>query len=356
MFSIATAQWVMPNGRSAQRHRRPFWIAILISLMLVSACAPAGTPGSTTTSTKPPPSPTAGQIALAAGTPTSGGVSPTRPVKHAMGETQVPAHPQRVVVLEEGPLNSALALGVKPVGAVTALEGAGFPAYLADRTAGIQTVGTILQPNLETVVALQPDLILGVKSRHEAIYPRLSRIAPTVFTETHRCCWRESFMTDAEALGKSGEARQVMDAYWQRLAELKTKMGDRLGQTRVSVVRFVPGSIYLYQKASYIGTILADAGLPRPQSQDVDEFALQVGHELIPQMGGDVIFVTTYGPPDKTQIDELRSHPLWQQLEAVRQGKVYTVPDEYWMVGLGIISANRVIDDLFTYLAGNQTR
>jgi iron complex transport system substrate-binding protein len=274
----------------------------------------------------------------------------SRVVVHAMGETHVPAAPQRVVVLEEGPLNSVLALGMIAVGAVTALPGADFPAYLGERTTGIQNVGTILQPNLESIAALRPDLILSVKARHEAIYPQLSQIAPTIFTETFRGSWRANFLKDAEALGKSDEAMRLMSAYQRRLDQFQIRMGDRLKRTNVSVVRFVPGDAYLYQKASFIGTILADAGLPRPPIQDMDEFVLKASQELIPQMDGDVVFLTSYGPPDKTQLAEFRNQPLWKQLEAERNGMVYTVSDEYWMVGTGIIAASRVVDDLEMYL------
>ena len=43
----------------------------------------------------------------------------SRSVEHAMGVTEVPVDPQRVVVLDTGELDSALALGVVPVGAVS---------------------------------------------------------------------------------------------------------------------------------------------------------------------------------------------------------------------------------------------
>jgi iron complex transport system substrate-binding protein len=39
---------------------------------------------------------------------------------------------------------------------------------------------------------------------------------------------------------------------------------------------------------------------------------------------------------------------LWQQLNAVKQGKVYQVPD-YW-IGYGPLAANAVIDDLYKYI------
>ena len=60
-----------------------------------------------------------------------------RSVVHAMGRTQITGTPERVVVLDTGELDSAVALGIKPVGAVEAIAGAGFPAYLADAVTGV---------------------------------------------------------------------------------------------------------------------------------------------------------------------------------------------------------------------------
>jgi ABC-type Fe3+-hydroxamate transport system substrate-binding protein len=67
--------------------------------------------------------------ALAQGTPeASPSVSPvtsgTRVVSHAMGETEVPADPQRVVVLDGPVLDACFALGVTPVGATTGVADA----------------------------------------------------------------------------------------------------------------------------------------------------------------------------------------------------------------------------------------
>lgn len=269
-----------------------------------------------------------------------------RVVTHAMGETTVPANPQRVVVLDTGELDSALALGVKPVGAVSALQGGSFPSYLSDKTDGITNVGTIQQPNLEAIAALKPDLILSSKLRHEAIYPQLSQIAPTVFTEAVGVTWKENFKIHAEALGKSAEADRMLTDYTKRLDEFKANMGDRLAETQVSMVRFLPGKVRIYLNESFIGTILKDAGLPRPLAQDKAAFADEVTKERIPDMDGSVIFTTSYGPSDKTAMAEFTADPLWSQLNAVKQGKVYEVSDDYWMLGIGILAANQVVDDL----------
>ncbi|HEY0603457.1 MAG TPA: iron-siderophore ABC transporter substrate-binding protein [Herpetosiphonaceae bacterium] len=341
-------------------------IALLIGILLVACGSPAATTtdqtGSSGTSATAAASSAASTAPEASASPEASATTESatetsasggeRVVKHAMGETTVPANPQRVVVLDTGELDSALALGVKPVGAVSATQGGSFPSYLADQTEGITNVGTIQQPNLEAIIALKPDLILSSKLRHEAIYPQLSQIAPTVFTEAVGVVWKENLKLHAEALGKTAEAQKLMDDYTARLDEFKAKMGDQLANTKVSTVRFLSGGkVRIYMKQSFIGTVLQDAGLPRPAAQDKDVFAEEVSKERIPDMDGDVMFVTTFGPGDETALTTFESDPLWSQLGVVKADKVYAVPDDYWMLGIGILAANRVVDDLFTHLA-----
>jgi iron complex transport system substrate-binding protein len=274
----------------------------------------------------------------------------TRSIAHAMGTTDVPAEPRRVVVLDDGHLNTALAVGVTPVGAVLAFEDGEFPSYLAEQASGIAVVGTISEPNLELIVQLNPDLIIGSNLRHEAIYPQLSAIAPTVFTETVGVTWKENLLLEAEALGREATGRQLLADYDARLADLRQQAAVDLGTIEVSIVRFLAGDVRIYQKASFIGVILEDAGFSRPEAQDVDEFALtNVSLEQVKLMDGDIMFVTIYGDPAETAMDQFLGDPVWSTLEVVQAGNVHQVPDEYWMVGIGIIAANLVIDDLESY-------
>jgi iron complex transport system substrate-binding protein len=311
--------------------KRCVMIVLLVLSTLAAACGGAGT-----------------------GSEGGGNEPSSRTVKHAMGASEVRGTPERVVVLDTGELDSAMTLGVKPVGAVEAVEGLGSPSYL-EGAGGIENVGTIEQPNLEKIAALEPDLILSSKLCHEAIYEQLSQIAPTVFSETVGVTWKENFDLHAEALNRTGKAKQVEEDYRRRTEEFGRSMGDRLSETEVSIVRFAPGDTRIYQKESFIGTVLEDIGLPRPPSQDVDEFALlNAGAEFIPKMGGDAIFATVYGAEKDTAKAKITSDPLWQKLEAVREGRVYEVSDDLWMLGLGYTAADGVMDDLEKHLAGGQ--
>lgn len=271
-----------------------------------------------------------------------------RHVAHAVGETCVVENPQRVVVLDTGELDGALSLGVKPVGAVEAIAGMGLPDYLAELTEGIELVGTIAEPNLEAILALQPDLILSSKLRHEAIYDQLSEIAPTVFTETVGVAWKDNLEVYAEALGR----QEALALRWgEYRSKLKTVRSAADTSQELSVIRFVPGQNRVMQKGNFVGTVLEDIGFARPESQRSDEFMLTVSQEELDLMDGDVIFLSVYGDASDTALDAFTGSPLWQSLNAVQAGQVYRVSDDHWFLGIGLIGANRIMDDLLIYLA-----
>ncbi|WP_088889170.1 ABC transporter substrate-binding protein [Leptolyngbya ohadii] len=286
-----------------------------------------------------------------------------RVVQHAGGETCVPLQPERVVALDSISLEHLLALGIKPIGATLSDS---FAAQLQQDLQGVADIGNAGEPSLEKVLALQPDLILG-GDYYQPIYAQSSRIAPTIlFTMEHSGQWKDVFLSVAQMLDKKEVAEQVMNAYYKRLDEFKQQMGDRIQQTKVSVVRIYPDTINLYLKDSFCGTVLQDAGLPRPEAQNVsaseakkrfdNEIQTSISRELLQQADGDVMFVWTgENTPEANQqaqkkLVELKSDSLWQRLNVVQQDKIYQVPS-YW-IGSAPIAANLVIDDLFKYLVG----
>ena len=272
----------------------------------------------------------------------------TRTVVHAMGTTEVGAAPTRVVVLDTGELDSVLALGVTPVGAVEATATAGLQAYLGERTRDVQVVGTIAEPNLEAIAALRPDLILSNKVRHEDIYDSLSGIAPTVFAERVGVAWKENLRIAGEALGRSADAERILADHQTAAQEIGRRFGDPAA-TAVSMVRFIPGSIRLYGTGSFIGTILADAGFARPAVQQVDTTFVEVAPEQVGQAEGDLVFYAAFGDQGAADLAAVTAGPLWQSLPAVTGGRAHQVSDDLWYLGIGPIAAGLVLDELATY-------
>ncbi len=273
-----------------------------------------------------------------------------RTVTTAKGEVTIPKRPERVVVLDTAELDSVTLLGITPVGAIPAhlSDAAEFPAHLRAATRGTTIVGTSVEPKLDVIASLRPDLILSSKVRHDKIYDQLSRIAPTVLTETTGAPWKANLALHARALGQEAKAAGLLADYEDRArrvgAAIVAANGGRA--PTVSVTRFMAGKIRMMQRANFPGIVLADAGLARPPSQDAEEFDNEIGPELIDQADADAVFVTTAVSPEKSQKQAAQSSPLWAQMSAVRGGKVFDVKDEIWLSGIGVQAAHLILDDL----------
>ena len=138
-----------------------------------------------------------------------------REITHAMGVTEVPDHPQRIVVLTNEGTEALLALGVTPVGAVKSWLGNPWYDHISGQMTDVTVLGEESAVNLEVLVSLQPDLILGSSPGDDDIYDRLVRIAPTLLfykgdedtNPDHKALWEERFLGNALLLGR--EAREL---------------------------------------------------------------------------------------------------------------------------------------------------
>lgn len=279
-------------------------------------------------------------------------------VEHAMGTTEVPCTPQRVVTLGQGQTDSTLALGVIPVGVVEPWT-ADWYDYLPTEVEEAEVLGSELEPDLEAIAALDPDVILGSKLRHEALYDQLSQIAPTVFSETIGAVWKDNLSLWAEALCREEQGEELLGAWEQATAEFEQELGE-LAQTEVSMIRFMPDEVRIYL-TGFPGSVLRDAGLDRPDAQEVVDWdespqLITISQERIPEMDGDVIFVMlsdwTQGEAVELH-DDWTSHPLWEQLTAVQNDAVFGINEDHWNLGGGILAANAMLEDLEAHFLGD---
>ncbi|GAA2849659.1 iron-siderophore ABC transporter substrate-binding protein [Streptosporangium fragile] len=305
--------------------------------------------GSSTSGTAAEPSGTTG--ASAAPAASDAATTFPRTIKHAMGETQIPAQPKRVVALDQSFVDAVLTLETDVVGFTTyrAIEEK-LPDYLAPvlgHAKDATSVGTLEQPSLERIVALKPDLIVSAKVRHEALYDKLSQIAPTVFSETTGAIWKENLRLMGQALGKEDLAEQKITAYQERAAKIGESIKAKDGELpTVSVVRFAgEPTVRLYVENSYSGLVLKDVGFPRPEDQPTvtDTIMVPISQENIAQLDADHIFIAAFQDPAVTPVKEkFEANPLWGKLK----GTKHDVNDVTWMSAVGIQGAHAILDDL----------
>jgi len=280
-----------------------------------------------------------------------------RMIEHALGKTEVPANPERVITLTNESTDHVLALGVKPVGAVRSWLGDPYYNYIEDELQGVPTVGEELSPNLEKILELNPDLIIGNKTRHGSIYSQLSSIAPTVVSESLGDDWKENIHLYGSALNLQSKVERLMSSWKERIKDFRAQIGagpssegKNCLKQEVSLVRFLPGAVRIHHKDHFAGRILEEIGFRRPPSQQKDKFATEVSYEQIPLMDGDIMFYMTFENADgevSQAVKKWMSHPLWQKLDVVQEGDVYKVKDVYWNTGAGFQAANKMLDSLY---------
>ena len=271
-----------------------------------------------------------------------------REITHAMGVTDVPDNPQRIVVLTNEGTEALLAIGVKPVGAVESWKGNPWYDYLMPQMDGVTLLGTEGAPDLELIASLEPDLILGSKVRQEKIYEQLSAIAPTVTTETLGAPWKENLAVYADAVGKSAEGEAALAAFENRVTSLRTSLGEAVNES-VSLVRISPARTRMYLKDSFPGAIVDAIGFKRPPTQDRDAFAEDLTRERIPELAADRIFYFSPDPNDteaEANLGDWTADPLWLNLDAVKADQARRVDDGIWVAAGGIFAANIVLDDI----------
>lgn len=281
-----------------------------------------------------------------------------RDITHAMGVTDVPDNPQRIVVLTNEGTEALLAVGITPVGAAKSWLGDPWYDHIAGQMVDVTVVGEESAVNLEVLVSLEPDLILGNKQRHEAIYEQLSAIAPTVISERLRGDWKINMALYTDAAGRAEEGKAALDAFDVRVAAISSALGDNLAE-QISIARFMAGRTRIMFKDSFSGILLNQLGFQRPATQDKDEFAEEITKERIPEFEGDRLFYFTYetgnGEGDTQKADWL-ADPLWQNLAVVQAGKVHEVSDAVWNTAGGIIAGNLMLDDIEAIYGLESTR
>ncbi|MFI8740688.1 ABC transporter substrate-binding protein [Stutzerimonas zhaodongensis] len=289
-------------------------------------------------------------IALIAGLMTLSAHAATRQVEDAFGNTvTVPATPERVVTLNEIDLDTALTLGVTPIGTVNGRGQAAPPRYLEGKVpSGIKVVGDLDNPNLETLLELEPDLILTgpVKPEQLAI---LNEIAPTVVTFKWAEPWQSSMQRTAHVLNKDAEAKAFMDRYEARAAEARERLKDHQGET-FSIVRWNPkGPSYMFKDA-FSSTVVEDVGLVRPahQQDPGHTHSMALSLESLELLDADWLVIGTLATSGEAveALSQAEETPAFRQLSAIQAKRFAAVDGSLWTSLGGPMAALQVIEDV----------
>lgn len=244
------------------------------------------------------------------------------------GPVTIDQQPTRVVALGWGDAETALALGVQPVGASDWLGfgGEGVGPWAADRYDQAPTIIGTTEPSFEAIAALQPDLILDTKSSGEqARYDLLSKIAPTVGvpqgSDSYLTSTEDQMTLIATALGKTTEAAALLSEVDTAFSAAREAHPQWKGKTFTAATKTAE-SWGAYIKGSDRVSFLENLGMVQnPEIAKLDPsatgFSVTVSNEQLNQLDADVIVAF----PIFIETSQITGDKVFQAVPAVKDGR-----------------------------------
>lgn len=267
-----------------------------------------------------------------------------RIIAHQLGSTEITGKPMRVVALEFSFVQALDALGIVPIGIADDNQSMRIEQLLGKKN-DYSSVGTRLEPNLELVSALTPDLIIADEIRHSAIYSQLSAIAPTIVLNSWEGNYqtiKDSVVIIADALGNKPKGERAIAEHEAIIAGLAAKIpADEKRRFLLAVAN--PGSMSLHTSSSFTGSIFKAMGLTPAidSSKGVESGA---GLERLIAVNPDVLLVAT--DPGGTVLDQWKDNKAFANISAVKNGKNFEVDRNQFSRFRGLKTAEMIASEI----------
>ncbi|ABF43798.1 MULTISPECIES: ABC transporter substrate-binding protein [Deinococcus] len=223
--------------------------------------------------------------------------------------------PKRIIAMLPSHTETLIAIGAGDK-LVAVDRFSNFPKNVTDK---LPKVGSAYQPNLEAILALKPDLVLADESAGSRLTEKLAAAGLTVYGGTAQT-YNEVFQK-ISVLGKlTNHEAGALRLITSMRAELNALQKSVVGLPKVSTYYEVDPSPYSVGPNSFIGTLIAKAGGQTIVPARLGDFP-KLDPELIVKANPQVMVGLT--------LEDARKRPGWQNLQAVRAGRVFQpTPEE----------------------------
>ncbi len=247
---------------------------------------------------------------------------------------RVPVDVRRIVSLAPNMTETVYALGAQDhlVGVTTYCD---YPREAAAK----EKVGGPLNPSLEQIVALRPDIVLVAKTanRRETL-EALERLGVAAYATNPKSVEDvlESTRRVADAIGAREHGEALVASLRARLATLKQHLSGQPPRRVLFVVWHDP--LISVGRNTFLADALRWAGAELAVESDREWPQLNL-EEVLRVQPDFLVFASAHAAPVKDTVNELRTRPGWRNLEAVRQGRVAVISDAVNRPGPRLVEA-----------------
>jgi iron complex transport system substrate-binding protein len=244
----------------------------------------------------------------------------SRTVNDELGRTvEVPDHPHRVVCLIPNVADIVYSLGAG-ADVVAISDFTKYPKEALDKP----SIGLPLNPSMETIVALHADLALGTGDLNTLEFAgQLERLGIPVFmVDPHGIEGiYASILSIGSALNREPDAKTLVARLRTRVDTVKARVS---GKPRVRVFMAIwYDPVMTIGKCAFISELIEAAGA-RSVTDDIAQEWPEVSIETVVSRQPDALL---FASGSGITPEELKARPGWEDLKAVREGRIYYIDD-----------------------------
>lgn len=245
--------------------------------------------------------------------------------------------PERIVVTSASFLEPLHEVGGEVVGRPDSRTK--MPDYAKDKA----SVGKVYQIDVEKVLSCEPDLVIINKGMNEKLADTLeaSGIKTLVVDMKSYADVKREVALFAQLTGEKEKGEALISSMDKKIQAVKEKIPQE--KRRVSIIHSTNQGLTVQLSGSIAGSIAEMLGwenvagdmAPLEKDPDSAPYSLETMVEKNPEL----LFVTSMGKLEeiKASMDAtMAENPAWQSVEAVRQGKVYYLPQDLFLLSPGI--------------------
>ena len=232
------------------------------------------------------------------------------------GPVEVPADPQRVIVLSTYG-GDVMSLDVPLVGVDSwSKNNPRFEEQLKD-------VEEVADTDLEKIIELEPDLILGGSTINNI--DKLKEIAPTVTFTYGKLGYLDQHLEIGKVLNKEKEAQTWIADFQERSQQAGDDIRAKIGEdATVSVIENFDKQLYVFGDNWGRGTEILYQEMKLKMPAKVEEMALADGYymlsqEVLPEYMGDYVIFSK----DSTQDNSFQETDLYKNTPAAKNGQIF---------------------------------
>ncbi len=250
----------------------------------------------------------------------------------------VPKDPQKIAVLSNSVLSMLYAVDGKAISRVNTTDS------LPPEIEALPALGQTANINMEQLLGLNPDLVLGLENQHKKYEAQLqSSKIPTVLINYDGIKDNVPLLTFlGELTNHQDKAKTVIATYENNIAKVKDAVKGQQ-PARVAVLRATGKGVTAETDASITASMVKELGMTNVVTSHLDKTTtdktVPYSLETLAADDPDIIFVVTMGKEEeitKAMKKAMTDNPAWANLKAVQNNRVVYLPSKLFLLNPGL--------------------